>query len=99
MITQSGVHSSLHENCHHQIIFAKFNISICYPPPYEREVWYYDRANVDCIRAAIDQFNWTKAFENTDSNKKVSIFNETILNIMRNYVPNEIKTFNDKDPP
>ena len=32
------VHSSLHENCHHQITFAKFNLKIYYPPPYEREV-------------------------------------------------------------
>ena len=25
LIIESGVHSSLHLNCHHQIIFAKFN--------------------------------------------------------------------------
>jgi len=99
LITESGVHSSLHEKCHHQIIFAKFNLSVCYPPPYEREVWYYKKANNDLIKAAINQFDWAKAFENTDANKKVSIFNETILNIMRNYIPNEIKIFDDKDPP
>ena len=31
LIIESGVHSSLHSNCHHQIIFAKFNIEILYP--------------------------------------------------------------------
>ena len=31
-----GVHPSLHSNCHHQIIYCKFNLIIEYPPPYER---------------------------------------------------------------
>ena len=38
LIIESGVHSSLHSNCHHQIIFAKFNLEIVYPPPYVWEV-------------------------------------------------------------
>ena len=33
LITESGVHSSLHSNCHHQIIFAKFNFKVVYPSP------------------------------------------------------------------
>ena len=36
MALQSRVHHSLHQNCHHQIIFAKFNLKVYYPPPYER---------------------------------------------------------------
>ena len=27
LVTNSGVHSSLHSNCHHQIIFSKFNLN------------------------------------------------------------------------
>ena len=34
LITDSGVHSSLHPNCHHQIVFTKLNLHIAYPPPY-----------------------------------------------------------------
>ena len=59
LLTQCGVHSSLHENCHHQISFANFNLNIFYPPPYEREVWYYscaNQCNIECIKAAICQF-------------------------------------------
>ena len=37
---ESGIHSSLHSNCHHQIVFAKFNLLIFYPPHFERTVWY-----------------------------------------------------------
>ena len=37
LVMSSGIHSSLHQNCHHQI-FAKFNLKVHYPPLYEREV-------------------------------------------------------------
>ena len=33
MVVNSGVHSSLHVNYHHQIVFAKFDIKVYYPPP------------------------------------------------------------------
>ena len=78
MVVESGVHPSLHPNCHHQVVFAKFNLMILYPPPYSREVWHYREANTDLIRGAISNFNWEKAFyNNTSVNRKVSIFNET----------------------
>ena len=32
LIIESGVHPSLHPNCHHQLIYAKFNSQIYYPP-------------------------------------------------------------------
>ena len=38
LVVESGVHSSLHPNCHHQIVFAKFNLQIYYPPPYPKEI-------------------------------------------------------------
>ena len=38
MVVNSNVHSSLHANCRHQILFAKFDLKVYYPPPYEREV-------------------------------------------------------------
>ena len=41
LAVDSGVHPTLHGNCHHQIIFSKFNLMIEYPPPYERLVWDY----------------------------------------------------------
>ena len=96
---ESGVHLSLHPNCHHQIIFAKFNLKIYYPPPYLREVWHYKEANADLIKRAISNFNWEEAFSNTNINEKVSLFNKTILNILYNYIPHETIICDDKDPP
>ena len=99
LITDSGVHSSLHSNCHHQIVFAKFNLHIVYPPPYLREIWHYREANTRLIRRAIKEFNWERAFSNTNVNEKVDIFNRTILNILSNFIPHETIVCNDKDPP
>ena len=54
LVMESGVHSSLHPNCHHQIVFAKINLKICYPSHYEREIWHYEKANADLIYRSID---------------------------------------------
>ena len=74
MVLESGVHHSLHQNCHHQIIFAKFNLKVYYLPPYERTVFHYSQANVDHIQQAINLSDWENAFLNTDVDSQVSIF-------------------------
>ena len=99
MIIESGVHPSLHSNCYHQIIFAKFNLEIVYLPPYVREVWHYKDANTELIRRAINEVNWQRAFLITNVNEKVDIFNGTILNIFSNFIPHEFVVCDDKDPP
>ena len=33
-VADSGTHSSVHPNCHHQIIQCKINLQVEYPPPY-----------------------------------------------------------------
>ena len=75
-ITESGAHSSLHPNYHHQIIFGKFDLRVFYPPPFERNVWHYKQANIDLIRQPINNFDRNRALSNTGPNKEVSIFND-----------------------
>ena len=96
---ESGVHFSLHENCHHQLVYAKFNLKVWYPPPYEREVWHDQHANIDQIKRAIEQFPWEKSFRNLRINEMVYLFNKTIKNILSNYIPHETITCDDRDPP
>ena len=57
LVMESGVHSSLHPICHHQTTYAKFNLNIYYPPPYEREMWHYEKANIDPMRRSIYKFS------------------------------------------
>ena len=102
LIIESGVHPSLHPNCHHQLIYAKFNLQIYYPPQYYREVWHYNDANTELIRRTVDQLNWPKAFLNKKVNEKVNIFKEKILNILRTFIPfipHETVLCDDRDLP
>ena len=96
---ESGVHSSLHPNCHHQVVFAKFNLFILYPPPYEKTVWFYEKANPELIRRAISEFDWIRALSNISTDKKVCYFTETLLNIIHNFILHERIVCDDRDPP
>ena len=60
IITESGVQPSLHPNCHHQAVYAKFNLQIYYPPQYFREVLRYKDANNKLTSQTIDEFKWKK---------------------------------------
>ena len=93
---ESGVHSSLHPNCHHQIVFAKINLKIYYPPPHDPEIWHYEKANADLIRRSIP---WDIRFAHIDVNQEVYLFNIIIKNILCNFTPHETVTCDDRVPP
>ena len=78
MLLESGVHHSLHQNCHHQTVLAKFNLKIYYPSPYESTIFHYSLANADHIQQEINLFDWENAFLNTDVDAQVSIFSNTV---------------------
>ena len=91
---------------HHyiRIVFNRWSLQILilkiyYPLPYERDVFHYKKANVDLIRWAICEFNREKAFDNKNINEKVSIFINTINNFLSNFIPHEIITCDDRNPP
>ena len=94
----SGVHSSLHPNCHHQIVHSSFNLNIHYLPPYQWLTWDYKKADSIKIREGLDSVNWERLFGKKDLNAQVLTLNEVILNVFRNYVPNKYITIDDKDP-
>ena len=96
---ESGLYSSLHPNCRHQITYAKFNLKIHYSLPYERKIWHYDQANVDHIRKAVDLFPSEKALRNLNINGMIFLFNKTVKNIISNYIPHKTVTSDDRDPP
>ena len=98
MVIESGIHSSLHSICHHQIVLAKFNLKICYQPPYSRKVWYYKEGKTDLIRRGLNDFNWDRAFSNKNVNEEVCIFNKSVLNILGNFIPHENTIYDDKNP-
>ena len=58
----SGVDSSLHPKCHHQIIYSKLNLKIEYLPPYIPKTYNYNRAETDLINCAIQNWDWASLF-------------------------------------
>ena len=94
-----GTHSSLNSKCHHQITHCKLNLIIEYPPPYERLVWDYKKANTENIKKSLESVNWETLFDNKSVNTQVCIFSETIMNIFANFVRSKLVTFDDSDPP
>ena len=99
LISESGVHSSLFPRCHHQIIYAKINLKIYYPAPYEKLVWDYSKANITNIRKSLSQINWVNDFRDLNVNGQVDYLTKCILNVFTNFVPNKFITCKDKDPP
>ena len=95
----SGVYASIHPHCHHQILLAKFNLKVFYPPPYERTMWDFSQAKSARIKRAVNLFHWKSALIDLDINEKVPVFNDTITNIMSNFVPNKIIICDNSDPP
>ena len=61
------------------------------------KVWNFKKANVDHIRKAINGFKWEKSCHNTNFNDMVHLFNRTIKNILRNFIPHETITCDDRD--
>ena len=94
----SGVHASLHLNCHHQIVCSRYNLNINHPPPYQQLIWDYKKADAKIIRKALDSVDWERLFDGKNINAQVMTLNETILNVFQNYVPNEYIAIDDKDP-
>ena len=99
LVMESGTHPSLYNTCHHQIIYAKISFKIYSPSPYEREVWHYNRAQVELIKRSIDNFDWTRAYAKLSINDQVDLFNNTLLNIFRNFIPHETIKCSHRDPP
>ena len=98
LVLESGVRPSLDKTVKHQITFCKMNFKIPPLTKYVRKIWHFNRANVDSINRAISVFPWEENLRQHDPNKQVAILNKTILNIMSNFIPNEVKTIRPREP-
>ena len=97
---ERGVHAFLHSNYHHQVVYAKLNLKIEYPPLYERLVWDYKNSNTQLLNRTIpfNSFNWEKLLKNKNVTEQLYLFNKTMLNNFHNFIPNKNIICNDKNP-
>ena len=100
LIIESGVHQSLHEHCHHQIVHGKLSVSNIALPSYTREIWYYDKADFVAIMKSIEMFKWHEHLDKIKCpNEQVKLLNEVLLNIYSNFIPNQTKTIRPRQLP
>ena len=89
VISKYGVDASIFDKYHHNIIYGKIDILVLLPPKYVREVWNYNKGDVQDIKKSIKYFNWGKTLASFSIDSKVDLLNETLLSIFRNYIPNK----------
>ena len=99
LVIQSGVHSSLHPHCHHQIVFAKINLKIVIQHFMNVKFGTMKRRILTLFVDQFYQFPWDNRFSNIDVNQKVNLFNQAIKNILCNFIPHQTFTYDDRDPP
>ena len=99
LIVESGAFPSLHVKCHYQIIYSKLNLNVAYPPPYQRLIWDYKKANFDGIRKSPNSVNWGFVLPDKNIHQQVQYLNEILMNVFYIYIPNKWMTIDDKDPP
>ena len=75
------------------------NIKCPPPPTHKRHIWHYSRAKIDSMQKASYDYFWDQNLSNLHPVEQVDHFNEVIINISKNFIPNELKTFNPKEPP
>ena len=54
---------------------------------------------MESIKRSIELANWETLLHNKTIHKHVSIFNEILINIFSNFIPNKYITSDDRDPP
>ena len=100
LFIESGVHPSLHEQCHHQIVYGKLSVSNITLPPYIRRIWYYDKADFVAIMKSIEMFKWREHLDDIGCpNEQVKLLNEVLLNIYSNFIPNRVQTIRPRQAP
>ena len=55
---ETGNRISLDTYCKRKIAFCRHNLRIPPAPPYEREIWHYDRVDI-ALQRAINKFPWS----------------------------------------
>ena len=85
--------------CHHNIIHGTLNYSVPTPPPYQRKLWQYDKADITLIRNELKAVDWTEKFRDKNVNQMTETLNSIILSTADKYIPHKTVTINDKDAP
>ena len=54
---------------------------------------------MESIKRSIELVNWETLFQNKTVHKQVSMFNETLMSIFSDFIPDKYISFDDRYPP
>ena len=60
LVLDSGTRASLDSFCQHQITYCTLNFNILPPPPFERRIWHYHRADTTLLKRSMWRFPWVQ---------------------------------------
>ena len=99
LFVETEVHPSIDSLCHHNIISGKINIRCPPVPPFNSQIWHYDKADSNAIRQSIQKFPWERHLAGLSPDEQAGFFTETLLNIFTNFIPNKNIKVESRDPP
>ena len=79
-------------------MYSSFNLNTCYHHHINAKYGILKRLIQLTSEKFHDPANWEKLVDQKDINAQVTVLNETILNVFRNYVPSKYIIINVKDP-
>ena len=69
-----------------------------YPPPYQRRVQNYAKANKDIILSSLENDDKYCLFVNKTVHEQENWLNDIILNVFTNFLRKKLIAFDDRDP-
>ena len=58
----------------------------------------FKRANISSTKRTIKIVDWQFMLLNKNTHEQIAIFNDILMNIFSNYIPNKYVTIDNKDP-
>ena len=98
MFVESGIHPSLDDHCQHQLVYGKMNISVPTPPPYERKIWDYSKAETGTIRDTLNSVDWNLRFSGLGSEDMVEVFTGTLHSILSSHISCQLRIRRSSGP-
>ena len=62
-------------------------------------MWDFKRANISSTKKTVKMVDWQFMFLNKNTHEQIVIFNDILMNIFSNYIPNKYATIDNRDPP
>ena len=97
-ILDSGLWAPLGDP-YHCVVFCKFQIQYSKEPNYKRNIWHYDRCDVNELKDAVKNAPWSVMDTYDNVNDAQQYFSALLKNICTEHIPHRSITVRPNDQP